>query len=176
MRMMVYLLYIIAIVLIALMVMYVLFRHLVLETSITVPYSKEQVWAVFNDPFFVAKWDRSVQEVIPISTDPIGVGYRIETIAPKRPGQDEGLRMSYRIIEYQPYRVAILLEQSDMFHNAKWITQVDDAPQGSLITQTMDAEVRLKYFYLVPILLFNRQALVTDMEYMRAALDKEISK
>jgi len=174
--MIVYLFSILAIVLIALMVMYVLFRHLVLEVRLTVPYSKEQLWELFMDPSFVAKWDRSVQEVIPTSTGPVGVGYTLETIAPKRPGQDEGLRMSYRIIEYQPYRVAILLEQSDMFHNAKWITQVDDAPQGSLITQTMEADVRLKYFYLVTILLLNRQALVTDMEYLRAALDKELSK
>jgi hypothetical protein len=174
--MIVYLFYILAIVLIALIVMYVLFRHLVLTVSITVPYSKEQVWEVFKDPFFVAKWDRSVQEVIPTSTGSIGVGYTLETIAPKRPGQEEGLRMSYRVIEYQPYhRATILLEQSDMFHNAKWIVQVDDAPQGTLITQTMEADVRLKYFYLVTILLLNRQALVTDFEYMRAALDKKMS-
>ena len=174
--MIVYLFSILAIVLIALMVMYVLFRHLVLEVRLTVPYSKEQLWELFMDPSFVAKWDRSVQEVIPTSTGPVGVGYTLETIAPKRPGQDEGLRMSYRIIEYQPYRATALLEQSDMFHNAKWIVQVDDAPQGSLIIQTMEADVRLKYFYLVTILLLNRQALVTDMEYLRAALDKELSK
>jgi hypothetical protein len=174
--MIVYLFSILAILLTALMVMYVLFRHLVLKVSITVPYSKEQLWELFNDPFFVVKWDRSVQEVIPTSTGPIGVGYTLVTIAPKRPGQDEGLRMSYRIIEHQPYHAAILLEQSDMFHNAKWIVDIDDSPQGSLITQTMEADVRLKYFYLATILLLNRQALVTDMEYLRAAIDKELSK
>ena len=175
--MIVYPLYVIATVLVALIALYALFRHLVLEISITVPYSKAQVWEVFQDPLFLAKWDRSVQEVIPTSIRPIGVGYTFDTIAPKRPGQDESLRMSYRVVDYQPYhRVAILLEQSDMFHDATWIVQVDDAPQGSLITHTMEAEVRFKYFYLVPILLFNRQALVTDMEYLRAALDKEISK
>ena len=172
----VYLLYLFAALIVIILGIYVIFRNLHLEAKLTVPYSKAQVWHVLEDPLFLATWDRSVQEVIPTSTGPIDVGYTFETIAPKQSGQEEGLRMLYRIIEFEPnHHVTISLEQSEMFNNARWIVQVDDSPQGTLITHTMEAEVRFKYFYLVPVLLLNRQALITDMDYLRAALDKEIS-
>ena len=50
-----------------------------------------------------------------------------------------------------------------MFEDAKWIMEVDDASPGTLVTITMDARVRPQYFYVVPVLLLNRNALVTDL-------------
>jgi hypothetical protein len=175
--MLLYFLYFVVTIVVVTMGIWFIFRHLVLEAKITVPYSKAQVWQTSQNISFLAKWDRSVQEVIPTSNGPLGVGYTFETIAPKKPGQEEGLRMSYRVIEFVPdHRATVLLEQSDMFNNAKWITQFDETPQGTLVTSIMDAEVRFKYFYLVPVLLLNKQALMTDLEYFKEALNKELSE
>jgi hypothetical protein len=53
-----------------------------LSTSIVVPQDIRQVWRSSGDPLTAPSWDRSVAQVVPLSTAPVGVGYEAMTVAP----------------------------------------------------------------------------------------------
>jgi hypothetical protein len=143
-----------------------------LESHIIVKETSKQVWDLFNNPYFLVKWDRSVEQIIPTSVKPTGaVGFTFDTIAPKKRGQKEGLRMSYRIIEHIPdYQTKIQLEQSNMFKEAIWTMRVEPMISGTLITCLADLKVKPKYFFMVPVLYLNKKALLTDLEYLKKAI------
>jgi hypothetical protein len=142
-----------------------------LSRQVTVKQSAEQVWALLSDPYFLAEWDKSVETVLPISQDSGIVGFRFDTIAPKKKGQSKPLRMSYRIIGHIPgQETKIQLENSPMFSKAIWTMRVEPAAQGALITCEVDLKVKLRYFFMVPLLFFNRGALQTDLHYLREAI------
>lgn len=144
-----------------------------LSSSISVKYSAQQVWALFADPFFLPKWDRSVAEIIPTSNTKAVVGFTFDTIAPKRKGQKEGLRMSYRIIEHVPdSHTKILLEKSKMFKRAVWTMIIQPEDSGARITCNVDLSMRWKYFFMGPVLFFNRKALLVDLQYLSKAIEK----
>jgi hypothetical protein len=48
-----------------------------LKASIVVPQTNEQVWRFFEDYSNLAKWDRSVAQVVPTSPAPFGVGVNV---------------------------------------------------------------------------------------------------
>ncbi len=143
-----------------------------LESHITVQQSAAQVWALLNDPFFLSKWDRSVAEVIPTSTDTTSaVGFTFDTVAPKKRGQKQALRMSYRITEVIPgYQAKILLEQSPMFKDAVWTMRAEPSGAGCLITCMVDLTLKSQYFFLWPVLKLNKKALFTDLQYLERAI------
>ena len=144
-----------------------------LESHIKVPQSAGQVWALLNDPFFLTKWDRSVEQMIPTSTDhTTAVGFTFDTIAPKKRGQKKGLRMSYRITEFIPdYQAKILLEKSDMFKYAVWTMRAESSGNGCLITCMADLLLKPKYLFLWPVLKLNKKALLTDLQYLKRAIE-----
>ena len=144
--------------------------HLALD--IVVPQTAKQVWDLFNDPYFLVKWDRSVEQIIPTSQTPSGaVGFTFDTIAPLQKGQKKALRMSYSIIEHIPdYQTKIKLENSNMFKEAIWTMRVEPAVNGTLITCLLDIKVKLKYFFMAPILYFNKKAILIDLEYLKQAI------
>ena len=144
-----------------------------LDSHIIVEQSVEQVWALLNDPYFLIKWDRSVEQVIPTSDNHSEVaGFTFDTIAPKKKGQKEGMRMSYRIIEHIPgYQTKILLESSNMFKSAIWTMRVEATNEGTLITCEVDLKLKPKYFILGPVLFFNKKALVTDLKFLKKAIE-----
>ena len=57
-------------------------------SDVIVERSQRQVDAFFAEPANLAKWDRSVAQVIPTSTGETAVGFTFDTIAPS------GMRMS----------------------------------------------------------------------------------
>jgi hypothetical protein len=142
-----------------------------LSKQITVEQSAEQVWALLSNPYFLAEWDKSVETVLPISQASGIVGFRFDTIAPKKRGQSKPLRMSYRIIGHMPgYETKIQLENSSMFSKAIWTMRVEAATRGALITCEVDLKVKPAYFFMVLLLFFNRGALQTDLQYLREAI------
>ena len=145
-----------------------------LSEKIIVEQSAEQVWALLSDPYFLPKWDRSVETIIPtlIGAHQAVVGFTFDTIAPKKKGRKKALRMSYRIIENIPgYQTKIQLEKSAMFRAAVWTMRVETADGGTLITCEVDLKVKPAYFFMAPILFFNKKALLTDLQYLRKAIN-----
>ena len=143
-----------------------------LEASIIVPQPPNQVWDLFNDPYFLVKWDRSVEQIIPTSKKLAGaVGYTFDTIAPLKKGQKKALRMSYSIIEFVPdYHTKIQLENSPIFNEAIWTMRVEPETGGTLITCLVDLRVKLKYFFMAPVLYLSRKAISTDLHYLKQAI------
>ena len=150
--------------------------HLI--SSIVVPQTPEQVWALFEDPYFLPKWDRSVAEIIPTSAShQTAVGFTFDTVAPKKRWQKEGLRMSYRIIENIPgYQTKIQLENSPMFKNAIWTMRFEAAPNGTLITCLVDLQVKLHYFFMAPMLQLNKGALLTDLSILKGVITEHYNQ
>ena len=144
-----------------------------LSKQITVEQSAEQVWELLSNPYFLAEWDKSVETVIPISQESGIVGFRFDTIAPKKKGQGKPLRMQYRIIGHIPgYETKIQLENSPMFSSAIWTMRVEPALKGALITCEVELKIKPLYFFMVPLLFFNRSALQTDLQYLREAIKR----
>lgn len=145
-----------------------------LKSSITVSHNKEQVWNFFKDPANLAKWDKNVEKVISTSTIPVGVGYTFDTIASAQPGQKKGSRMCYRIIEYVPFHYTrISLVRSRIFTKATWTMSVESSGSDTKISCEANLSFRLKYLYLLPLLLFSKRGkLLTDLEHLEHALEE----
>lgn len=150
-----------------------------LQAAIVVARTNEQVWSFFYELSNLAKWDRSVAQVIPTSSEPFGVGSTFDTIAPvrrSRPGK-AGVRTSYRITEYVPnHRVNIRLTNSRMFTYAEWIMSTDDVAEGVRITCQLDCTLRLRYSLLLLVLLLTYQgAFRRDLTYLKQAIEQNES-
>ncbi|MES2379338.1 MAG: SRPBCC family protein [Bacteroidota bacterium] len=143
-----------------------------LNSSIVVPQTPQQVWALFEDPYFLPKWDRSVAEIIPTSANHHAVvGFTFDTVAPKKSWQKQGLRMSYRITENIPgYQTKIKLENSPMFKEAVWTMRFEAAPGGTLISCLADLELKLRYIFMAPLLWLNKGALLTDLSILKGVI------
>jgi hypothetical protein len=81
--------------------------------------------AFLGDPLTAPSWDRSVAQVVPRSTAPVGVGYEAMTVAPS------GKRQRFRITRYdtEPELAFVLLE-SRLFRRAELSFQLDRVPDG----------------------------------------------
>ena len=85
-----------------------------LSTSIVVPQDIRQVWRFLGDPLTALSWNRSVAQVVPLSTAPVGVGYEAMTVAPS------GKRQRSRITRYDTEReLAFVLLESRLFRRAE---------------------------------------------------------
>jgi len=138
-----------------------------LQSKILVEQSIDQVTKFFYEPTSVAKWDRSVAEMIPTSSSGQAVGSTFDTIAPS------GMRMNYEIVEFDSERsVKIRLNNSKMFRTALWHFQFDPVGDKTEITCNVFFTLRPRYLYLYPVLYFNRSALLRDLTFLKAALEE----
>lgn len=146
-----------------------------LQAAIVVARTNEQAWRFFDDPLNLAKWDRSVAQVILTSTEPFGVGSTFDTIAPVPRSRSEkaGMRLSYRITEYVPRRqTKIQLIESHMFKYAVWIMTTEDVAGGVRITCQLDATLRPRYSFLFLVLLMTHKgAFRRDLTYLKQAIE-----
>ncbi|XVQ85398.1 SRPBCC family protein [Microbispora siamensis] len=135
-----------------------------LSSSIVVPQDIRHVWRFLGDPLTAPRWDRSIAEVIALSTAPVGVGYEAMTVAPS------GKRKRFRITRYDAERaLAFVLLKSRLFRRAELSFRLDQVPDGTRILHRIDLDLRSPL--LAPILrLTSRNALGTDMECLREAL------
>jgi Polyketide cyclase / dehydrase and lipid transport len=149
-----------------------------LQAAIVVAQTNQQVWRFFAEPSNLAKWDRSVAQVIPTSPEPFGVGSTFDTIAPESPSRPrkEGMRMSYRITEYVPNRqMKIRLTNSPMFTFAEWMMATEPLSEGVRITCQLDGTLSLRYSLLLPILLLTyRGAFRRDLTALKQAIEQEV--
>jgi polyketide cyclase/dehydrase/lipid transport protein len=148
-----------------------------LQAAIVVNRTTEHVWSFFSQLSNLAKWDRSVAQAIATSPEPFGVGSTFDTIAPVRKPRagKEGLRMSYRVTEYVPTRrFKALLVHSPMFKYAEWSMTTEEVPEGVRITCQADLSVRLRYSFLIPVLLLTYQdAFRRDLTYLKQAIEQD---
>lgn len=148
-----------------------------LQGAIVVNQTNDQVWRFFSQLSNLAKWDRSVAQVLATSSGPTAVGSTFDTIAPVPEGRagKEGLRMSYRVTEYVPnHQVKTLLTYSPMFKDAEWTVTTDDVPGGVRITCRVDLSVRLRYSFLLPVLLVSyKGAFRRDLASLRQAIEQD---
>jgi hypothetical protein len=92
-------------------------------SEVVVERSRSQVAAFFAEPNNLAKWDRSVAQVIPTAEGTAAVGFTFDTIAPSR------LRMSYRITDHVPEEsTSVALESSPKFRDAIWYNDLRARP------------------------------------------------
>jgi hypothetical protein len=147
-----------------------------LQAAIVVARTNEQVGRFFSEPSNLAKWDRSVAQVIPTSSEPFGVGSTFDTIAPvpKSRSRTEGLRMSYRITEYVPNRqYAARLTNSHIFNYAEWVMTTQDVSEGVRITCQLAGTLRLQYSFLLPVLLLTyKGAFRQDLTCLKQAIEQ----
>jgi hypothetical protein len=104
------------------------------------------------------------------------VGSTFDTIAPARNphSRKDGMRMSYRVTEWVlNHRFRSLLTHSPMFKYAEWGMTTDDVPDGVRITCDLDYTVRLRYSFLVPVLLLTyKDAFHRDLTYLKQAIEQ----
>jgi hypothetical protein len=138
-----------------------------LQSKILVEQNIEQVTKFFYEPSSLAKWDKSVAEMIPVSSSGQPVGSTFDTIAPS------GLKMNYEIIEFDSGKnVKIKLNNSKMFKTAIWHFQFDPVGERSEITCNVLVTPRFRYIFLYPLLFFNKSALLRDLKFLKIALDE----
>ena len=139
-----------------------------LQSEIVVPQDIEQVNEFFYEPSSLAKWDRSVKEMIPTGNETNEPTF--DTIAPS------GMKMSYKVIELVYGKSCkIELLGSKMFKNAIWEFVFDAVEKGTRITCHITYKLRPLYYFLAPVLYFTRGALLRDLKFLRDALDKNYS-
>ena len=143
-----------------------------LKSSVIVKESLEDVIAFFYHPDSLAQWDRSVSEMIPTSQASADRGAQFDTIAPS------GMKMTYEVIEMDPdgRSVKILLTKSKMFKKAIWHFEFDPAANGTKVTCHIHFALRPLYYFLYPVLFFNKKALLRDLNFFQVALDNFIKK
>jgi Polyketide cyclase / dehydrase and lipid transport len=138
-----------------------------LRSKLQVDYTVDQVTSFFYHPSSLAKWDKSVAQMIPGSTSETVTGSTFDTIAPS------GMKMNYEIIEFDSERsVKIKLNDSKMFKKAVWHFQFDPIGAGTEITCHVYFTTRLLYIFLYPVLYFNRSALLRDLGFLKTALEE----
>lgn len=138
-----------------------------LKSSIVVKESLEDVIAFFYHPGSLAQWDRSVAEMIPHSPADTGSNASFDTIAPS------GMKMTYEIIEMDPSgrSVKILLTKSSMFKKAVWHFEFTPTPSGTEVICHINFTLKFLYWFLYPVLFFNKKALLRDLNFFKIALD-----
>jgi Polyketide cyclase / dehydrase and lipid transport len=143
-----------------------------LESSIVVKESSEDVIDFFYHPESLTQWDRSVAEMIPKPQANADNAATFDTIAPS------GMKMTYEVIEMDPAgrSVKILLAKSKMFKKAIWHFEFDPAPNGTKVTCHIYFTLRFLYYFLYPVLFFNKSALLRDLNFFQTALDNFMKK
>lgn len=142
-------------------------KQMHLESSIVVKESLEDVIDFFYHPDSLAKWDRSVAEMIPNPQATPNDAVTFDTIAPS------GMRMTYEVIEMDPSgrSVKASLTGSKMFRKAIWHFEFDQVPRGTRVTCHIYFSLRPLYYFLYPVMFFNKNALLRDLKFLRIALD-----
>ena len=147
-----------------------------LQAAIVVARMNEQVWSFVNKPSNLAKWDRSVAQVILTSSEPFGVGSTFDTIAPvtKARAQKVGVRTSYCITEYVPHsQMHIRNTSSRLFTFAEWIMTTEAVSDGVRILCQFEGILRLQYSFLLPVfLLLYKRAFRRDLAYLKQAIEQ----
>jgi hypothetical protein len=145
-------------------------NHYHFKKEITVNRTPEFVWNFFMDITNLPKWDRGVARVEITSIDPSAkVGATFDTIGFRERG-----RMSYRVTEIDSVRHSNrVVTNSGVFKEAEWHLLLEPAEGGTRVICAVDFSLRPQYFILGPILYFNQNAIMTDLEFLKRILEKD---
>ncbi len=138
-----------------------------LHSQIVVPQSIEVVTGFFYAPSSLAKWDRSVKDMIPGEVLPNGAGATFETIAPS------GMKMRYQVVEFNSANsVKIKLLESKMFRDAIWHFEFEKVGDGTRIVCHIYYSLKPLYWFLAPVLFLNKGALLRDLRFLSDAINE----
>ena len=152
-----------------------------LESSIVIRRQPEQVWSFLANVANIPKWDRGVDGIQRITSEPMGVGSEFDTVADpaaRDDAQAQG-RMSYRIAEVDPdqHRCTVQLTSRDgnarFFKTAAWTFRTVAAPDGTLLTCSVDFSLWLRYLILAPVFYVLKGAIHADLRQLKQVIEAE---
>ena len=152
-----------------------------LESSIVIRRQPEQVWSFLANVANIPKWDRGVTRIQRTTSEPMGVGSEFDTVADpaaRDDAQAQG-RMSYRIAEVDPdqHRCTVQLTSRDgnarFFKTAAWTFRAVAAPDGTLLTCSVDFILRLRYLIFAPVLYAMKGAIHADLRQLKRVIEAE---
>lgn len=148
-----------------------------LESTILIRRRPEEVWRFLTDPLNIPQWDRGVAAVEVNETIPPGVGFEFTTVGHHGSGPDRG-RMTYRVTEVDAEARDCRAELISRTGNARfttkaeWRQRVDDAPEGSRVTISVDFRLRFRYLLLALVLfIFGKSAGDKDLSNLKNVLE-----
>jgi hypothetical protein len=151
---------------------------MLLETSVVIQRSPEEVWAYLGDVNNVAQWDRGVAGVEVTSPTAPGVGFEFATLArSSRTAADKDWgRMSYRITDSDPERGCTVQLTSTtgnarFFKTAEWRFRVVSDPAGSKVFCAAFFKLRFPWQILAPMFLSMKRAIHADLESLRQRIE-----
>ena len=152
-----------------------------LESSIVIRRQPEQVWSFLANVANIPKWDRGVAGIQRATSEPMGVGSEFDTVADpaaRDDAQSQG-RMSYRIADVDPdqHRCTVQLTSRDgnarFFKTAAWTFRAVAAPDGTLLTCSVDFILRLRYLILAPVFYVMKGAIHADLRRLKQVMEAE---
>lgn len=147
-----------------------------LAAEVMIDRPLDQVRTFFSDVNSPVLWDRSVSKVARESNGPLAVGARFTTIGPSRGGA-EGKRSEYRVVNVDGDEGTISLENSPIFRSAIWTMRLSTKDDGTRVTCEIDMTTSWLYAPLGWLLALNRNAIATDLQFLRRAIEHgEVAK
>ena len=145
-----------------------------LESQIVIHREAADVWKFLGSVENVAKWDRGVVRTTTTKVMPGGVGTEFSTFA--KASSDWG-KMSYRIVESGPNHAKVQLTSRDgnarYVNNGYWTFRTESHLEGTVVKCCVDFSLKLRYLFLAPLLYGKRSALLTDLEFLKRAIESE---
>ena len=145
-----------------------------LESRIVIHRQPDEVWKFLGSVESVPKWDRGVVRATTTKATPAGVGTEFNTFA--RTDSDWG-KMSYRVAERGPSYCKVQLTSHDgnarFVKDGCWTFRTEPHPEGTLVACCVDFSVKFRYLFLAPLLYLKRSAILTDLEFLRRAIESE---
>ena len=147
-----------------------------LQSSIVIRRAPEEVGQFLADIANIEKWDRGVGSAKALSDSP-GVGFEFETLgrSDSQWVKPEKARMAYRITSADSNRCTVALTSSNgnarFFKTAQWHFRLLPAPEGSILTCCAEFSLKLRYFFLTPVLYLKRNAIQMDLEGLKRAVE-----
>ena len=145
-----------------------------IEQSIVIKRTAEEVWTYLGSVENVAKWDRGVGRTsTTLKPTESSVGLEFDTfIEDSESGKG---KMSYRICDIGPASCTVQLTSTTgnarFFKRASWRFTTEPDPNGTLLICSADFEVKLRFFWLAPLLYMKRSAISIDLECLKQAIE-----
>lgn len=154
-----------------------LVRTMRLQSRVVIHRTPAEVGRFLGDISNISKWDRGVSQATSASATAMAVGAEFMTVghAGTKDGAGSQGKMTYRVAEvghnYSVVELTSATGNARFFNRASWRFDLDEAPEGTLVTCTADFALRFRYFLLAPILFLMRRAIAGDLKQLKRALE-----
>jgi len=147
-----------------------------LRSEVIIRRTPDDVAAFLGDVRNIPSWDRGVAAVRVAPDATPGVGFAFETLGhPSSAVGAEDSRMAYEVSAVGPNGSTVRLTSTTgnarYFKDAAWHFRLDPVPEGTRIICVAEFTLRLRYFFLAPVLYLLRRAIMDDLERLRRALE-----